>query len=75
MQDAIHAYAHYFSTEPSLDNIEAILTRGGQATERSVISKRLDHLKSSKMMLESKILLDPRAVAKLRKKYAINIKG
>ncbi len=69
---AIHAFSHYFGTGPSLDEIEAILTRSGQATEKSVICKRLDHLKSSKMILKSKILLDPKAVEKLRKKYAIN---
>ena len=69
---AIHAYSHYFGSGPSLDEIELILNRSSQAIEKSVINKRLDHLKSKKMLLKSKLLLDPKAVEKLRKKYAIN---
>jgi hypothetical protein len=69
---AIHAYSHYFGKGPTLNEIEEILTRSSQPTERSVISKRLDHLKSKKMILKSKTELDPKAIEKLRKKYAIN---
>lgn len=68
---AIHAYSHYFGTGPSLDEIEAILARSSHALENSVISKRLHNLKKGRLILKSKTLLDPKAVDKLRKKFAI----
>ncbi len=66
----IHAYSHYFGTEPSVEDIEGILT-SGHALEKSVISKRLDHLRTQKKLLKTKRLLDPKAVETLRKKFAI----
>jgi hypothetical protein len=71
IMNSIYAFTHYFGTEPSLDDIESILARSGHAIERKVISKRLGHLKNKKMILPSKRWLDPTAVDKLRKKYAI----
>jgi hypothetical protein len=67
----INAYSHYFSGEPSFVEVEGILIRSHHALEKSVISKRLDHLRTEKKMLKTKRLLDPKAVETLRKKFAI----
>lgn len=45
----IHAYSHYFGTEPSFDEIAGILTRSSHALDKRMISKRLDHLRKSKI--------------------------
>lgn len=70
---ALNTFSSYFGTEPSLEDIESILARSCHATEKKVITKRLDYLKKSGMILKSKRMPDPKAIKNLKEKFAIII--
>jgi hypothetical protein len=68
---AINAYSNRFGAEPNIEQLERILTMSGHPLDKSVISKRLNYLKSNHRLLKTKRLLTPEAVSELKKSFVI----
>ena len=71
LMHGLHTFANYMGLEPTITDLERLLVMSGHPIEQSVIMKRLNHLKSTRMILKSKLLLDPKGLKKLKEKFVI----